>query len=85
MSILYFQNNTEELVANDGLMVTDALLINLSRDKSIKVAIWYSESKHLASHSVMFLPTCLQDRKLTIPVLNLTEIHYSCASGLPVM
>lgn len=66
-------------------MVTEALLINLSRDKSIKIAIWFSESKHLASHSVMFLPTHLQDRKVTVPVLNLTEMHYSCASGLPVM
>lgn len=66
-------------------MVTEALLINLSRDKSIKIAIWFPESKHLASHSVMFLPTHLQDRKVTVPVLNLTEMHYSCASGLPVM
>lgn len=66
-------------------MVTEALLINLSRDKSIKIAIWFSESKHLASHSVTFLPTHLQDRKVTVPVLNLTEMHYSCASGLPVM
>lgn len=42
--MLYFQNNTGELVTNDILNMTSTLDVNLN--KLLKMAILFSESKH---------------------------------------
>lgn len=42
--MLYFQNNTWELVTNDILNITSTLDVNLN--KLLKMAILFSESKH---------------------------------------
>lgn len=42
--MLYFQNNTGELVTNDILNITSTLDVNLN--KLLKMAILFSESKH---------------------------------------
>lgn len=42
--MLYFQNNTGELVTNDILNITSILDVNLN--KLLKMAVLFSESKH---------------------------------------
>lgn len=42
--MLYFQNNTGELVTNDILNMTSTLDVNLN--KLLKMAALFSESKH---------------------------------------